>query len=70
MPRFKIQDFDYLEKSPTAPATLRNKLSEMLVCSTNARAKVELVNPETGEYKVVLHGTIDKDESKFDDWSW
>ena len=33
----------------------------------NARAKVELINPETGEYRIVLHGTLDKEDTKFDE---
>ena len=35
--------------------------------SVNARAKVELINPETGEYRIVLHGTLDKEDTKFDE---
>ncbi|HEY7728859.1 MAG TPA: hypothetical protein VID50_10445 [Candidatus Eisenbacteria bacterium] len=66
MPRFRIHDLNTIERTPTSPATLRNKISEMILNSVNARAKVELVNPETGEYRIVLQGTIDREETKFD----
>lgn len=66
MPRFRIHDVNTIEHAPTSPAALRNKLSEMIMSSVNARAKVELVNPETGEYRIVLQGTIDREETKFD----
>jgi len=26
-----------------------------------------VINPETGEYRIVLQGTLDKDETKFDE---
>ena len=66
MAKFRIHDLNTLERSPTSPAALRNKLNEMILNSVNARAKVELINPETGEYRIVLQGTIDKEETKFD----
>ena len=67
MPRFKLSDLPSLEKSPTSPMTLRNKIGEMLVNSSRAVATVELVNPETGEYRVVLQGNLDQEESRFED---
>ncbi|MGH7731859.1 MAG: hypothetical protein ACRENJ_11490 [Candidatus Eiseniibacteriota bacterium] len=67
MPRFRIHDVNTIERSPTSPSSLRNKLSEMIMSSVNARAKVELINPETGEYRIVLHGTLDKEDTKFDE---
>lgn len=67
MPRFRIHDVNTIERSPTSPTSLRNKLSEMIMSSVNARAKVELINNETGEYRIVLHGTLDKEDTKFDE---
>jgi hypothetical protein len=67
MARFRIHDVNTIERSPTSPSSLRNKLSEMIMSSVNARAKVELINPETGEYRIVLHGTLDKEDTKFDE---
>ena len=67
MARFRIHDVNTIERSPTSPSSLRSKLSEMIMSSVNARAKVELINPETGEYRIVLHGTLDKEDTKFDE---
>lgn len=67
MPRFKLADLSSLEKSPTSPLTLRNKIGEMLFNSTQAIATVEVVNKETGEYRVVLQGTLDTEENRFEE---
>ena len=67
MPRFRIHDVNSIERAPTSPASLRSKLSEMIMSSVNARAKVDLINPETGEYRIVLQGTLDKEDTKFDE---
>lgn len=67
MPRFHVQDFKSIENAPTSPAILRAKIGEMILHSTTARAKVEALNPETGEYRVVLQGTLDKEEMKWED---
>ena len=39
----------------------------MLFSSINATARVDGFNIETGEYRIVLQGTLDKEESRFDD---
>lgn len=67
MPKFRMSDIGTIEKAPTSPASLRNKLSDMILSSVTARAKVELVNQDTGEYRIVLQGTLDRDESRFDE---
>jgi hypothetical protein len=63
MPRFRLQDLSILEVSPTSPGTLRQKLGELLVHSVNAAARVELVDRQTGEYRVVLQGILDQEET-------
>jgi hypothetical protein len=67
MAKFNTQDIRSLENAPTSPASLRMKIGEMIVHSTVARAKVEALNPETGEYRVVLQGTLDSEDAKFED---
>ncbi len=67
MPRFQLTDLPSLEKSPTSPITLRNKIGEMLVNSTRAVATAEVVNAQTGEYRVVLQGNLDQEENPFED---
>ena len=66
--RFRIDDVRLLENAPTSPNSLRAKLGEMINSSTVCRAKIDSVNPETGEYRVVLQGTLDKEESKWEEF--
>ena len=65
--KFHVTDLRSLENSPTSPASLRSKIGEMILNSTTARARVEAINPETGEYRVILQGTLDKEETKFEE---
>jgi hypothetical protein len=67
MARFKVDDLRTIERSPTSPATLRNKLGELLISSINCTARVEGLNQETGEYRIVLQGSLDKEDCKFDE---
>ena len=67
MARFLITDIKTIEIAPTSPAMLRNKIGDMILHSTVARAKVEAINPDTGEYRVVLQGTLDREESKWEE---
>jgi hypothetical protein len=66
MARFRIQDIRSVEVSPTSPGALKNKLGEMLFSSINATARIERFNPETGEYRIVLQGVLDREESRFE----
>jgi len=66
MTRFRLEDFPLLEAAPTSAATLRAKLGEMLISSTSARVRIEAVNPQTGEYRIVLQGTLDTEKTPFD----
>ncbi len=66
MTRFRLKDISSLEISPTSPATLRSKLAEILINSISATARVERVNQETGEYRVVLHGLLDTGDTRLE----
>jgi hypothetical protein len=66
MTRFRLDDFPLLEAAPTSAASLRAKLGEMLISSTSARVRIEAVNPQTGEYRIVLQGTLDTEKTPFD----
>lgn len=61
---FKIQDIRSLEVSPAVPAQLSTKVGEMIRNSKHIVAKVETVNNETGEYRLVLQGTLSKETIK------
>ena len=65
MPKFRYQDMFELEKSPTSAGTLTCKMGELFSNSTFCRTKVESVNRETGEYRIIVQGTLDTEESKF-----
>jgi len=64
MSHFKIQDFRTLESAPTIPAQLSTKVGDMILSSKNIIAKVESVNNDTGEYRLVLQGTLTKESFK------
>ena len=66
MARFRIDDVQNLDMAPTSPANLRAKIGEMILSSTVVRARVETANPETGEYRLILQGTIDKEETRWE----
>jgi hypothetical protein len=62
MSKINLHNLRSLEFAPTSPARLRNKIGEVILHSAVARAKVEALNPETGEYRVVLQGTLDRED--------
>jgi hypothetical protein len=64
MAAFKIQELKNLESSATSPSQLRTKIAEVIQSSTDCHARVESLNPETGEYRVILQGTLAKDDMK------
>ena len=56
---FTHNQFATLEKTPCSPAFLQQGVSAVLFNSAACRCKVESVNPTTGEYRIVLTGTLD-----------
>jgi hypothetical protein len=64
MTRFNVEDFTSLSRVGTSPQMLRSKIAEVIMSSTACRAKVEALDPDTGEYRLVLQGTIGKDGIK------
>ena len=65
MPRIGPTDLSAIERTPTSPGALSNGLWEILSSSLAAKAKVESYNWETGEYRVVVQGTLDLEATKF-----
>ena len=61
MAKFTFNDFRSLEKCPTSPNQMQTGISCLVFSSVNTKAKVEVCNPETGEYRIVLQGTLDMD---------
>ena len=66
MPRIGPTDLGAIERTPSSPAALTHGIWEALSNSVTAKVKVDSVNRETGEYRVVLHGTLDLEETKFE----
>ena len=62
MTRFRLSDFPTLESSPTSPAHLRSKIGELIIHSVSAAAQVEMIDRDSGEYRVVLEGTLDLED--------
>ena len=65
MARIGPTDLNAIERSPLSPGALSRGLTEVLNNSMAARAKVESYNWETGQYRVVLQGTLDLVATKF-----
>ena len=65
MTRISPADLSAIERSPTSPAALSRGVGELLGNSVTAKAKVDAYNWETGEYRIVLQGTLDLEELKF-----
>jgi hypothetical protein len=61
MTKFYFQDFKNIERAPMSPSYLQTKICDLVACSVHTRVKVDSINPETGEYRIVLHGTLDWD---------
>lgn len=66
-PRFRFQDFYYLEKTPTSPHSIRNEISDLIFCSTWKKAEVDSTNPNIGQYRIILTGTSEKEGGKWDE---
>lgn len=60
--RFNWHDFRTIERVPNSPSYLQSKISDLVYSSVYARCKIDSFNPETGEYRVILHGTLDREE--------
>jgi len=58
--KFNTQDFDWIEFVPPSSHILREKIENMLANSGNYRAIVESLNRETGEYRILLQGKLEK----------
>lgn len=61
MPRMVPDRLNAIERTPASPDALSSGLWDVLSHSITSRAKVEGFNLETGEYRIVLQGTLDLD---------
>ena len=65
MPRMDPNALNGIERTPASPKALSMGIWDVVSHSISTRAKVEGFNAETGEYRVVLQGTLDLDETSF-----
>lgn len=63
MTKWNPSDLQAVEKSPSSPAFIQWKLGEVIYNSTTCKCKVESVNPTTGEYRIVLSGTLHNEDT-------
>lgn len=63
MTKFNIRDLEIIKNANVSSSTLKRQLTNMLENSTNCRAIVESLNRETGEYRIVLQGTLESKEN-------
>jgi hypothetical protein len=59
MSRFPIEDILDIEDFPDDHASLTARLGEIIYNSTSIRAEVEALSAETGEFRVVILGTLE-----------
>ena len=67
MRKFRSNDIHSIEISPTSGAALRSKLSAVIDNSTLCRGKVETFNPETGQYRIVIQGSLENENISWDE---
>ena len=63
MPKMVPESLSAIDRSPSSPSALASGLWNVVSHSISSKAKVEGFNLETGEYRVVLQGTLDLDEA-------
>lgn len=59
MIKFNIRDLEIIRNAKISSLTLKRQLGNVLESSGNCRAIVESLNRETGEYRIVLQGTLE-----------
>jgi hypothetical protein len=67
MRRFKNSDIQSFEQGPTSPGSLRKKVAALIESSTTYRAKVDSFDHESGQYRIVLQGTLDTQDNPFEE---
>jgi hypothetical protein len=61
--RVSLADLQEMGKLRASRQTLRYKIGDVILCSTAVQARIESLDPKTGEYRIALEGTLDKENS-------
>jgi len=59
MMKFNINDLEIIRNANFSAASIKRQIRSVLESSGNCRAIVESLNRETGEYRIVLQGTLE-----------
>ncbi|MFQ5708550.1 MAG: hypothetical protein ACE5HO_13925 [bacterium] len=59
MSEFDFKELEELQSLYFSSATLKKRIVKMLSKSTQCKAILESVNHDTGEYRIVLQGTLE-----------
>jgi len=65
MLEYSVDELPMLERTPQSPQRLCDQLWGVLSHSVVARVKVESCDRETGDYRVVLQGTLESTPPDF-----
>ncbi len=63
MTKFNVRDLEVIKNAKLSPAMLKRQLGMLIDSSGNYRAIVASFNRMTGEYRIVLQGTLDTKEA-------
>jgi hypothetical protein len=59
MDGINLKELEDINVTRLSGTTLKKHISNMLANSSQCRAILECMNPDTGEYRIVLQGIID-----------
>lgn len=59
MSKINIEELEKLHSPYISSMTLKQHIIEMLANSTQCKAIIESINHDTGEYRIVLQGTLE-----------
>jgi len=62
MSKFNIRDLEIIRNATLSTSTLKRQINNMIEDSNNCRAIVESLNRDTGEYSIILQGTLLQNE--------
>ena len=61
MKTFNIEELELIKSNKVSLKSLEQELNKMLIHSNGCRAIVESLNRKTGEYRIILQGTLAKE---------
>ena len=64
MENFNTRDFDMIEHISPSSKLVQDKIKNILRASEDWTAKINTIEPSTGTYQLVLHGTLKKGDCK------